>query len=193
MGLRSGVRSVLDRISGRVRRSGRREAPSYLPSVSSYNLRRGIDTLGGQLSKVGGTRRGRVGGLRRRCLPHLTGCRSRLRGLKSHGSFDGASRSTAFVHVGRSRVGGKRLGPTCGVRVTARGRFVAGLKVCEQTKSAKALVSFLGSFQRACRERSSVMITSTNCKDRRGCRFVRGTNVRTFIGCGCFRGRRGHT
>lgn len=73
-------------------------------------------------------------------------CRSSLRVLNGEGDFSGASGSTAFVHLGRSTVGGKRAGPTCGLRVTARGRCVAGFSLCSGPASALAFGPFVRGF-----------------------------------------------
>ncbi len=132
---------------------------------------------------------GRLGRLRKR-QSGLTRCSKRLRRVNRHGSVSGASPSTAFVHVGRSTVGGNRAGPKCGLRVNARGRFVASFTLFPGPASALALVPFFGSFLGHCRHLPSRAITSSNCNSRRGCHFVRRTNVRTCIGCGHFRVRR---
>ncbi len=131
---------------------------------------------------------GRLGRLRKR-HSGLTRCSKHLLRVNSHGSVSGASPRTAFVHVGRSTVGGKRAGPNCGLRVNARGRFVASFTLFPGPASALAVVPFFGSFLSQCRHLPSRTITSSNCNSRRGCHFVRRTNVRTCIGCGHFRVR----
>lgn len=52
-------------------------------------------------------------------------CTIRLRCYKSQGDCTGASVSTAFVRLGRSTVGGKRIGPTCGMRCNISTKFIA--------------------------------------------------------------------
>lgn len=169
-----------------------RFAPYVLSSVISRLGRtlRHRPTAGS--GRRGGTLHGGGGRIvrLRKCHSGLVRCSGRLSALKRHGSCSGASPNTAFVHVGRSTVGGKRAGPKCGLRVNARGRFVASFHLFPGPASALALVPFFRSFRCHCGHLPGVYITSSNCNSRRGCQFVRRGKVRTFVGCGCFRGRR---
>lgn len=130
----------------------------------------------------------------RRYKGQLVRCGRYFRVVKgSEGDCSGASLRTAFVHVGRSRVLGKRLGPTCGIRVTMRGCFVMRKCMDDSHASCGALVPILrgrgGTFKDVLRR----MATSDKCYDRGGLLCLGRGRVSDCVGLRSRRGQGAHT
>lgn len=139
----------------------------------------------------GAVRRERCSGLSR-CVSELGGCTRRVGVYKSrHGDCSGASRSTAFVHVGGSCVNGSRLLPNCGVRLNIYSRCVTMFSMGRCTSSVRYFGPLVRGFGRVCRGCPRCPMTSTKCNDFGGCLCYRRRNVGGCVGFAVCRGRDG--
>lgn len=140
-------------------------------------------------NREGDVQRGRCRRLRR-CLRHLGSCTCRVRAYKRReGDCSGASRSTAFVHLGHSCVKGSRLLPTCGLRTTVYSRCVTMVSMGPCTSSVRYFIPLVRGFGHACNRCPGCPITSTKCNSCGGCLCYRRRNVRGCVGFAVCGGR----
>lgn len=140
-------------------------------------------------NREGDVQRGRYRRLGR-CLRHLGSCTCRVRAYKRReGDCSGASRSTAFVHLGHSCVKGSRLLPTCGLRTTVYSRCVTMVSMGPCTSSVRYFMPLVRGFGHACNRCPGCPITSTKCNSCGGCLCYRRRKVRGCVGFAVCGGR----